>query len=281
MGGDPLVMVKLAALNPARHYRLYDRGAVVPGFRADLAVFDDLKDFRTALVIKNGRVVAREGRTTVDIPGSALPHTARDSVKLSVQLKPEDFTLHHPSGKVPVIGVVPGQLITEKLFLEVKRSSDGLIKAEPEAEINKIAVIERHNRGGGMTVGLIKGFGLKRGALASSVAHDSHNIIVVGASETAMAAAVNELGRTGGGFIVTGEDGGIKASLPLPAAGLMSTGTAPEVADQLAKVLSAARELGTDLPQPFLTLSFMALPVIPSLKITDRGLVDVDNFTYL
>jgi len=281
MGGDPLVMVKLAAHNPARHYRLYDRGVVAPGFRADLAVFDDLKDFRTALVIKDGRVVAREGRTTADIPGFALPLAARDSVKLSTQLKPEDFTLHHPSGRVPVIGVVPGRLVTEKLFIEIERSPDGIIKAEAEKGINKIAVIERHGRGGHMTVGLIKGFGLRFGALASSVAHDSHNIIVVGASEQAMANAVNELGRTGGGFVATGEDGGVKASLPLPAAGLMSTETASQVADQMAKVLWAARDMGTDLPQPFLTLSFMALPVIPSLKITDRGLVDVDSFTFL
>jgi len=180
-----------------------------------------------------------------------------------------------------VIGVIPGQLITEKLHLEVERAKNGSVAAAPTSGVNKIAVIERHGKNGNIAVALIRGINLGKGALASTVAHDSHNLVVIGASEAAMAGAANELAAAGGGFAVAGEDGALKALLPLPAGGLMSDQPAEKVATEMQRVLEAARELGTDLPQPFLTLSFMALPVIPSLKITDRGLVDVDRFALL
>ncbi len=281
LGADPGLMLKIASLNAARHYRLFDRGAVAPGYRADLAVFEDLKNFRTLMVIKDGREVGRDGRATAPAPSIQLPSFARGSVRLPRTLTKKDFSMHTPPGKVPVIGVIPGQLITEKLFLEVKRSNDGAIVLDPGSGINKIAVIERHGKNGNLAVGLIRGINMQKGALASSVAHDSHNLIVVGASEEAMARAANELAAAGGGFVVVGEDDAVKALLPLPAGGLMSDQPAKLVAEKMALVLQAAQELGTELPQPFLTLSFMALPVIPSLKITDRGLVDVENFAFL
>jgi len=281
LGADPLLMIKIASLNAARHYRLYDRGAVAPGYRADLAVFEDLRNFRARMVIKDGLMAARDGKAIKELPSSELPASARESVRLSRPLEKKDFTLSYPPGEVPVIGVVPGQLITEKLLLEVQREESGAVKADPASGINKIAVIERHGKNGNIALGLIRGIVLQKGALASSVAHDSHNLIVVGASEEAMARAVNELASAGGGFVVIGADNSTRAFLPLPAGGLMSELPADQVAEKMARVLEAARQLGTKLPQPFLTLSFMALPVIPSLKITDRGLIDVDNFTFL
>lgn len=281
MGGNPLQLIKMATINPALNYRLYNRGALVPGYRADLVVFEDLENFRASLVIKDGRIAARDGRVVVPIPNYNMPAAAIQSVRLGVTINEESFILRYPAGRVPVIGIIPGQLVTEKLFMDVERSAAGLIAAAPGPDLNKIAVIERHKKSGRISVGLIRGLGLIRGALASTVAHDSHNIIVAGASEKAMAAGVNELARIGGGFVVTGDDGAVRATLPLPAAGLMSNEPAEAVAHKMAGVLTAAREMGTSLPQPFLTLSFMALPVIPSLKITDQGLVDVDNFTFL
>ncbi len=280
-GGDPLVMIKIASLNPARHYRLYERGAIAPGYRADLVVFEDLKNFQTRLVFKDGLEVFREGRMLISDHKKKLPAAALNSVKLAKPLQSADFNLYPPSDQMPVIGVIPGQLITEKLFYNVKRRDDGSVPAVPAPGINKIAVVERHGKNGRISVALIKGIGLNKGALASSVAHDSHNILVTGACEKAMAAAVNELARVGGGFVVVGEDAEVKACLPLKAGGLMSVEKAETVAKKMNDLLTAAHELGTDLSQPFLTLSFMALPVIPSLKITDRGLVDVDNSTII
>ncbi|MDW7738546.1 MAG: adenine deaminase [Bacillota bacterium] len=279
--GDPLLMLRLATLSAANHYRLYDRGMITPGKRADLVVFEDLKAFKPLVVIKDGRIVAREGKIEASIPQFTLPPFARNSVKINKTITEADFTLKYPPGRIPVIGVVPGQLVTEKLELDLPRMGNGEVSSITESGINKISVIERHGKNGNIAVGLISGFDLKYGALASSVAHDSHNIIVVGASESAMALAVNELVRIGGGFAVVGEENQLKALLPLEAAGLMSVDSAAQVADEMNNILLAAGKLGTRLPQPFLTLAFMALPVIPSLKITDRGLFDVDKFTYL
>jgi adenine deaminase len=182
---------------------------------------------------------------------------------------------------MPVIGILPGQLITEKLSLPIKADNSGNVAAKPDHDLNKIAVIERHKESGRVAVALVKGMGLKEGALASSVAHDSHNIIVVGVEEAAMAAAVNEINRLRGGFVAVDGSGNVKAALPLAIGGLMSLKPASEVADEMNKLLQAAEELGSRLPQPFLTMSFLALPVIPSLKITDRGLFDVDNFSFI
>lgn len=281
LGADPLLMLKLATINAARHYRLYDRGALAPGYRADMVVFEDLSSFRAALVIKDGCIIARAGRMISQLKSYVPPREALRSVHLARASAGTDFALHAPPDRVPVIGVIPGSLVTEKLSLDIKRGSDGALQADPAAGINKIAVIERHRASGRMAVAMVRGFGLREGALASSVAHDSHNIIVVGVEEKAMAAAVNELARLGGGFAAVDGKGEVKACLPLPVAGLMSTEPAEVVAEKMKEILTAAGELGTALPQPFLTLSFLALPVIPSLKITDRGLFDVDSFSFI
>jgi len=281
LGADPLQLLKIATVNAAKHYRLFDRGLLAPGFLADLVVFEDLKDFKAELVIKNGRVVAESGKLTVNVPAATLPEKALNTVNLGRNLEGNDFKLPAGKDKLPVIGVVPGQLATEKLMLQLTADENDQLNADPDQDIIKIAVVERHKASGRLAVALVKGMGLREGAIASSVAHDSHNILVAGVEEKAMAAAVNELARTGGGFTVVNGSGHVQATLPLPVAGLMSDQPAAVVAAEMDKILSAAKELGTKLDQPFLTLAFLALPVIPSLKITDHGLFDVDNFRFI
>jgi len=281
MGADPYLAIRIATFNPARHYRLFDRGLIAPGYTADLAVIKDLKDFEVVLVVKNGKIVSRQGRPEFSQSRFLPPGEALNSVKVKQPLTESDFKISVRSKTMPVIGVVPGQLITEKLSVKVEPGKDGSLRVDPDSGLNKIAVIERHHASGRMAVALVQGIGLKEGALASSVAHDSHNIIVVGVEESAMAVAVNKLADAGGGFIAVGGRGEIKSFLPLEIGGLMSLKTAEEVAGEMDSILKAASELGAKLPHPFLTLSFLALPVIPSLKITDRGLFDVDNFSFL
>ncbi len=280
-GCDPFDAVEMAALNPALHYGLVRRGAVAPGYRADLAVVDDLEDFRVRLVIKDGEVAVREGALAVEIPAHPPGEGLLRTIRLARELRADDFTLKAGPGAVPVIGLVPDQIITEKLLLEPGRGENGLIRADPQRDIIKVAVVERHRRSGRVALGLLRGLGLRRGAIASSVAHDSHNIIVAGVSEAAMAAAVNALSRTGGGFAVVDQPPAPAVLLPLPVAGLISPEPAAAVAAALEKVTAAAHALGAVPAQPFLTLSFLALPVIPHLKITDRGLFDVDSFNFI
>ena len=280
-GGDPLDAVEMATLNPALHYGLGRRGAVAPGYRADLVVVDDLDQFNVRLVLKEGRVVAREGAAVVEIPACVPPQELLQTVHLPRELETRDFALQAGPGAVPVIGLIPGQIITEKLMLEPKRDAGGAVQADPQRDLVKVAVVERHRGSGRAAAGLLRGLGLRRGAIASSVAHDSHNIIVAGVEEAAMAAAVNALARAGGGFVAVDGAGEVLDLLPLPVAGLISPEPAARVAAALEKVTAAARKLGAAPAQPFLTLSFLALPVIPHLKITDRGLFDVDSFSFI
>ena len=280
-GCDPFDAVEMATLNPALHYGLARRGAVAPGYYADLAVVDNLRDFNVRLVLKEGRVVAREGSPAVELPACAADEELLHTVHLPRELGAVDFAYRAGPGAVPVIGLIPEQIITEKLLLEPKRDSQGAVAADLQRDLIKIAVVERHRGSGRVATGLLRGLDLRRGAIASSVAHDSHNIIVAGVKEAAMAAAVNALARAGGGFVAVDNDGELLAMLPLPVAGLISPEPAARVVAALEKVTAAARELGAAPPQPFLTLSFLALPVIPHLKITDRGLFDVDSFSFV
>ena len=232
-------------------------------------------------MIKNGRIVAEKGQLLVDLPSVSVPQFALNSMHLARRPEAQDFIMKTENNTLPVIGVIPGQINTEHLTTAVKKNAQGEVVADPATRINKIAVVERHRSSGRIAVALIKGLGLREGAIASSVAHDSHNIIVAGVEEEAMAAAVSELVRIGGGFVVCGKNKEIRATLPLPLAGLISTEPATVVADQMRELLAAAHSLGTELPQPFMTLAFMALPVIPALKITDQGLFDVEKFSFL
>jgi len=267
-GIPPEDALTCATANPALWHGLTHLGAIAPGYQADLLLLPDLERFVPEVVLKSGRPVA-------EIPRADVPDWVRHTVRIGA-LGPEVFRIPWRGGKARVIGLVPGQIVTESLVAEPPtRAGEAL--ADPTCDLAKIAVIERHLGTGRTGLGFVRGFGLKRGALASTVAHDAHNVVVVGMSDAAMAFAVRRLANIGGGIVVT--DGAkVLAELPLPVAGLLSDAPLDEVVARSRAIVAAARELGCTVEAPFQLLSFLALSVIPSLKLTDRGLVDVDRF---
>ena len=276
-GIDPVTAFRMATLNTADHYRLTDRGAVAPGRRADLFVFADLAAPRAEMVFRGGELVARDGRMLAERAprrDSGLPGTVHlDAARL-------DFAIPaggSPGGKrLRVIGVVPDQLLTEHLVLEAA-IRDGQAVADPSRDLLKMAVVERHRGTGGTGLGFVRGVGLERGAIAGTVAHDHHNLVVIGADDLSMKTAARAVVATGGGQAVA-LGGQVLARLPLPIAGLMSDRPIEEVRDQMRALLAAAHGLGARLRDPFMAMSFLALEVIPALKLTDQGLVDVERF---
>jgi adenine deaminase len=278
LGCDPLQAVTMATLNPAEYFRLGDRGGLAPGLKADLLVVGDLQGFQIQKVFKNGRLVADGGELLADLPS---PEAAVPASPFRVREFPLEALSPRTAGDlVKVIGLIPGQLLTEKRVLPAPVKG-GRLAADPGPgpgrDLLKLAVVERHHGSGNLGLGLVQGFGMHRGALASSVAHDSHNIVVVGALETDMLLAVRHLTALGGGLVVVAA-GQMLAELPLPIAGLMSPRPLGEVAAAYRRLKTAYRSLGGALPDPFMALSFLALPVIPELKLTDLGLVDVHRF---
>jgi adenine deaminase len=270
-GVPPAQAVRHATLVPARHYGLANRGAVAPGYRADLVVVDDLRDFRPFMVFKDGRLVAREGQCLAEI--ACPPVSAVNTIHLA-PLNETAFRLPLHSESCPVIRIIPGQLVTRNEVQQVLRV-DGRWAFDPSRDVLLISSIERHRATGRIGLGLVAGFGLRRhGALASSVAHDSHNVIVAGTNPRDMLVGVRHLEKTGGGFAVVA-DGVVQADLPLPFAGLLSLESAETVCRQLREVRQAAQALGCELPCPLGALSFLALPVIPELRVTAIGLWDV------
>jgi adenine deaminase len=280
LGLDPLRAIQLATINPATYFGLRDLGAIGPGYRAHLLVCDDLERLRIRQVYHKGQLVAEDGRPLFEAPEPptlALTHTFHVR-----GLSPRSFALPAaglpvgPEGVCyPVIEVVPGQIVTGYRIEEV-RVEDNHIVADPQRDILKLAVVERHRGTGNVGVGLVRGFGLRRGALASSYAHDSHNIVVVGANDEDMVRAAVQVASLQGGLVAAAA-GRVVASLPLPVAGLMSPRPIDEVVRDFDAVEKAARSLGATVPAPFAVLSFLALPVIPTLKLTDRGLVDTEK----
>ncbi|NNF44277.1 MAG: adenine deaminase [Phycisphaerales bacterium] len=266
--------VRHATLVPARHYGLRDRGAVSPGFRADLAVFSGERDFRPQLVLHAGRVVGRDGAYAGDDP---LPSVA---VENTVHLGPLDaarFVLDADDTPHPVIRVFPDQIVTERDVRSVPHA-DGRWQFDPATDLALVACIQRHRPSGAMGLGLATGFGFTRhGAIGSSVGHDAHNLMIAGTQGEDMVAAARAIADDGGGFVVV-QDGVVTARLPLPLAGLMATEPVEVVRRQLQAIDAAARALGCPLPSPFGTLSFLPLTVIPKLRITDAGLFDVEAF---
>jgi adenine deaminase len=273
LGCPPADAVAMATLNAARYHRLHEHGAVAPGYLADIVAVSDLVSFRPERVWKRGRLVADGGRPA-PIASSSLPGWMRESMHVR-ELEPADFSVV-ADGAVRVIGVDAGTIVTRALVGEPLRR-DGKACADPGHDLAKLAVIERHRDTGRIGVGFAQGFGLQAGALASSHAHDAHNVVVVGMADEDMAAAANHLRAIGGGQVVV-MDGRVIAELPCPIGGLLSDLTFEEVADRARVLEEAAGELGTTLPSPFMAMSFLALSVIPELKLTDRGLVDVDRF---
>ncbi|HEX6027283.1 MAG TPA: adenine deaminase [Solirubrobacter sp.] len=257
---DVLVM---ASLHGARAHGILDRGAIAPGYVADLALLEDLESFSVAWTLKNGREPVYPAETAAEL---------RDTMR-SV---PVSFAIPGSPARVRVIDIQPGQLITGA-GSEPPRVEDGCVVADPERDLAKIAVIERHHGTGRVGLGLVRGFGLTAGAFASTVAHDAHNLVVVGVSDDDMAVCAARAQELGGGLVVA-LDGAVRGELPLPIAGLLSDAPLEEVAEGLERLQDLLRDQGVEIDAPFMTLSFLALSVIPSLKITDRGLVDVDEF---
>jgi adenine deaminase len=273
LGCEPADAVVMATLNAARYHGLADHGAVAPGYLADVVAVSDLGEIRPVKVWHRGRLVAEEG-TAVDVPSADAPAWMRGSVRTG-PLRPEDFSIA-ADGPVRVIGVDAGQIVTRALVAR-PRVRDGWAQADPEADLAKAGVVERHRGTGRIGLGFVSGFGLRRGALASTHAHDAHNLVVVGASDEDMAAAARRLGEIGGGQVAVA-DGNVVAEVACPIGGLLSDRPAEEVAAASRALEEAARSLGVTLPSPFMAMSFLALSVIPELKLTDRGLVDTVNF---
>ncbi|MFM2041744.1 MAG: adenine deaminase [Pseudomonadota bacterium] len=270
-GGDITAVYRAATWSAARHFGMTDRGLIAPGQRADIVLLDDLAECAVSLVITAGRVV-EDGI----FDGRALPPpVGLDSIRRG-PVRAEDFAIPAGGPTTPVIGVLPGKILTEAQVDTVPYRG-GLRHADPERDILKICVVERHGKTRNIGKGFTRGFGFKAGALASSVGHDSHNICVVGAADADMAVAVNRLIELGGGFVAV-VDGRVVGELALPVAGLMSLLPQEEVGHQLETLRAAVRAMGCPLAEPFLQLAFLPLPVIPHLKITDMGLVDVDRF---
>ena len=280
-GLDPVSAVRMATLNAAECYGLRGKGGIAPGWRADLVLVDDVRDFRVRAVWAGGSLVAEDGHMLNELPRHA-PGALRGSVRLA-PLPDRPFELKVPSGRARVIGLQPHSLVTRCEMREVRISAEGVFEFNLNPDLLKIAVLERHHATGKMGVGLLDGrYGLRGGAIATSVAHDSHNIVVAGDNDADMRLAVEETARLGGGVVMAAQ-GRVLASLALPIAGLMSDQPAAEVADRLRELLRLARTHYHiwDQADAFMTLSFLALPVIPELKITARGLFDVSAFRFV
>jgi adenine deaminase len=277
LGCPPADAVVMATLNAARYHGLDRHGAVAPGYVADIVAVEDLERFAPARVWKDGRLVAEDGRA-VDIPRVEMPDWMRGSIHVR-ELSAQDFRIAAGSNgsKVRVIGVEAGQIVTKALVDEAGRR-DGDAIADPSRDLAKIAVVERHKETGRIGLGFVRGFGFQRGAIASSHAHDAHNVVVVGVDDDDMAFAVNRLREVGGGQVAV-NGGEVIGEVACPIGGLLSDRTVEEVADAVERMEHATHQvLGTTLPNPFMTTSFMALSVIPELKLTDRGLVDTVSF---
>lgn len=274
LGTPPLAAYRAASLSAAEAFGLKDRGLIAPGLRADIVALDSLETCRAQLVLAAGRVVDAEAF-------AARGHTApvgRASVK-APPITAGSFRCAGNRAETPVIGVIEGKIITRHLTEEIA-PKDGDKRPDPARDLSRIAIIERHGQNGNIATGFVQGFGLHRGAIASTVCHDHHNLAVVGIDYDDMALAATRLTQIEGGFVVA-ENGRITAELALPVAGLMSLQPFEEVEAALRQLRAAARSLGTTLEEPFLQLAFLALPVIPALKITDRGMVDVEAFRLL
>lgn len=277
-GLAPITAIKMATLNAAEAYRLYNRGAVAPGYLADLIVFDDLKAFNIEMVFKGGRLVAEHGKALFEVS-----EIASEAVVNTVNFKPvtaDDLRIAMSSDFARVIRLLPHSLVTESAVRKVV-TEDGYFKYDDRLDILKLLVIERHHATGNIGKGLVEGFGLKNGAIATTIAHDSHNLIVIGDTNENLLAAIEEIQRIGGGIAMV-KAGEVVASMPLPIGGLMSDEPIELVDQKLKDLLEVGYSLGVKrVYDPVMTLAFLALPVIPEIKLTDVGLFDVTKFEFV
>jgi adenine deaminase len=272
-GIDPVTAIRMATLNTAEYFRLRNLGAIAPGYVANLVVFDNFKDFNILKVFNNGKLVAENGEL-LELSPKPLKVPIRGSVNIK-WLYLEDFKIPAEGNKCRIIKITPGQIITEEI-IEVPKTEEGLVVSDTKHDVLKIAVVERHHASEKVSIGLVKGIGLKRGALGSSVAHDSHNIIIIGTNDKDMLNVGAAIAKMGGGLAIS-VDEKIVDSLPLPIAGLMSDRPLLEVKENLDSIYRTAKNLGVKVDNPFMSIAFLSLEVAPHLKITNKGLVDVNN----
>jgi adenine deaminase len=280
-GLDPVRAIQMATVNVGEYFHMgHDLGSISPGKCADIIFVQDLKEMRVDKVLVDGMVVAEAGQMSVELPRFEYPASARESVRLPAPLVAADFEVRAPAGAravtLRVMEVSGGQVVTKHLRLE-RPVVDGLVRASTDDDLAKVASVERHGASGQIGLGFVKGFNFRTGAVASTIAHDSHNLLMVGTNDEDMAFAGNTLAETGGGMVAV-RHGEVLALVPLPIAGLMSQEPVEVVDGQVRGLARAWKELGCDLESPFMTMSILALPVIPELRITNRGLVDTVEF---
>lgn len=276
-GVNPIKAIQIASLNTAEYFGLKNLGAIAPGYKADILILPDLKSFKPDIVIKNGNVVVENGKTVSEIKNDeALSMRGSVNVKW---ITPEDFRIEAKETGVRALEVIPHQLITKSVTSEIKLENGNAV-SNVETDTLKICVIERHRATGNIGKGFVKGFKLKSGAIASTVAHDSHNMIVIGTNDFDMYTAAVALIKCQGGKVVV-KDGEIISKLPLPIAGLMSDKDFGYVVQKCDELNQAAHSIGCELDDPFMTMGFLSLPVIPELKITDKGVFDTNNFDFV
>lgn len=271
-GVNPVTAIKAASFNTAKYFGLNNLGAIAPGYKADLLVFDNLEDFKPQIVFKDGQIVAQNGELTVDTEHNEIPKL-RGSVNVK-WIEHEDFQIPAKTDTVKAIEIIPGSLLTKATTSKIK-IVNGLAESDIENDVLKITVLERHRATGNIGKGFVKGFGLKSGAIASTVAHDSHNMIVIGTNDADMELAAIELVKSQGGKVVV-NNGEVLAKLPLPIAGLMSDKPFDYVLEHCNMLREQVHKIGCKLDDPFMTIAFLSLSVIPELKITDKGVFDAN-----
>lgn len=267
-GVPPIAALQIATINTARHYRLQNLGAIAPRYWADFIVFDDLKKFRVRQTYKKGVLVAEDGKFLARTPARVpLPRST-----MNLRYRPEDFVIKAARGKIRIIQIIPDQIVTREI-IETPKIENGQLVADPKRDILKMVVIERHRATGNVGVGFVRGFKLQHGAIGSTVAHDAHNVVVVGTNDADILRVIQELEKLQGGQVAVA-NGKVTAALGLPVAGLVSDKPLAEVMRRIEQLNAAAHKMGCDLSAPFMTLSFLSLSPIPALKLTDQGLID-------
>jgi adenine deaminase len=277
MGVDPVAAIRLATVNCAEYFKLDKLGAIAPGYDADVLVLDSMDEPRVEMVFKRGRLVARDGEL-LDLEVEPPTFPLRGSINVKM-LTPDDFKIPAGGKRIRAIQLLPKEIKTNEV-IEDARIVDGCALSDPDRDIVKLVVVERHHASDNIGRAFVKGLGLKKGAIASSVSHDSHNIVVAGVSDEDILEAVIEICRMKGGLAIVC-DGKVKASLALPIAGLMSEEPMGKVKEDLEHLGKVARDLGVTIDEPFMALSFITLAVVPDIKLTDLGLFDVNQFKFV